>query len=135
MEERVPPKKRRAFALPVDPSLSMPDGACRRAACRRAFVEGVADNEQSFTPPPGCALDDAPPALRTLLSQGVPEDGAGMGAGLNGGAFFELPGCISTFAYPATNELGANTVGGQTAYALGGTCGRGGAHGEGQQRQ
>ena len=36
--------------------------------------------------------------VRDISAQGISEDGAGMGAGLNGGAFFELPGCVTTFA-------------------------------------
>ena len=51
-------------------------------------------------------------SVRDINGQGIGEEGAGMGAGLNGGAFFELPGCITTFAF-------------------GGRCGRGGEHGEG----
>ena len=51
--------------------------------------------------------------VRNVNGQGLPEDGAGFTAdgqpesyaGLNGGAFFELPGCVNT-------------------YAVGGTCGR-----------
>ena len=37
-------------------------------------------------------------AVRNINGQGLAEDGAGMGAGLNGGAFFELPGCITSYA-------------------------------------
>lgn len=43
--------------------------------------------------------------MRDVSGQGLAEDGVGMGAGLNGGGFFELPGCVTT-------------------YAIGGTCGR-----------
>ena len=51
--------------------------------------------------------------ISNINGQGLAEEGAGMGAGLNGGGFFELPGCVTTFAF------------------AGGQCGKGGAHGEG----
>ena len=40
--------------------------------------------------------------VRDVHGQGVDEDGAGMGAGLNGGGFFELPGCATSYAAAGT---------------------------------
>lgn len=40
--------------------------------------------------------------MRDVHGQGVDEDGAGMGAGLNGGGFFELPGCATSYAAAGT---------------------------------